>query len=99
MRRVVSISHSLCGALSRASLLAVLLLYGAVALDPMIPGVLISGAEAQDEKPKKDKREIRCEIQRKDGIRKRGLQSNKDTQPSHVLVSRQDRIRGGSKAC
>ena len=59
MRRVVSISHSLCGALSRASLLAVLLLYGAVALDPMIPGVLISGAEAQDEKPKKDKRETR----------------------------------------
>ena len=59
MRRAVISMLSLCGVLCRTSALAVLLLCSAVALDPVLPVDVISGAVAQDDKPKKDKRETR----------------------------------------
>jgi tetratricopeptide (TPR) repeat protein len=59
MRRAENNLLSLCAAMCRTSALAALLLCGAVALDPVVPGGLISGAVAQDDKPKKDQRETR----------------------------------------
>ena len=59
MRRAENNLLSLCTAMCRTSALAALLLCGAVALDPVVPGDLISGAVAQDDKPKKDQRETR----------------------------------------
>ena len=59
MRRAVISMLSLCGVLCRTSALAALLLCSAVALDPVLPVDVISGAVAQDDKPKKDKRETR----------------------------------------
>lgn len=59
MRRAVISMLSLCGVLCRTSALAALLLSSAVALDPVLPVDVISGAVAQDDKPKKDQRETR----------------------------------------
>lgn len=59
MRQAENKLLSLFAALCRTSALAALLLCGAVALDPVAPGALISGAVAQDDKPKKDQRETR----------------------------------------
>ena len=59
MRRAVISMLSLCGVLCRTSALAALLLCSAVALDPVLPVDVISGAVAQDDKPKKDQRETR----------------------------------------
>ena len=59
MRRAENNLLSLCAAMGRTSALAALLLCGAFALDPVVPGGLISGAVAQDDKPKKDQRETR----------------------------------------
>ena len=59
MRRAVISTLSLCGVLCRTSALAALLLCSAVALDPVLPVDVISGAVAQDDKPKKDQRQTR----------------------------------------
>ena len=59
MRRAVISMLSLCGVLCRTSALAALLLCSAVALDPVLPVDVISGAVAQDDKPKKDQRATR----------------------------------------
>ena len=59
MRRAVISMLSLCGVLCRTSALAALLLCSAVALDPVLPVDVISGAVAQDDKPKKDQRQTR----------------------------------------
>ena len=59
MSRAVTSMLNLTGSMCRTSAVAVFLLCGAVAFDPAVPGDLISGAVAQDEKPKKDKRETR----------------------------------------
>ena len=59
MRRAVISMLSLCGEMCRTSALAALLLCGTVALDPVLPVDVVSGAVAQDDKPKKDQRETR----------------------------------------
>ena len=59
MSRAVTSMLNLTGSMCRTSAIAVFLLCGAIAFDPAVPGDLISGAVAQDEKPKKDKRETR----------------------------------------
>ena len=59
MRPAVTRMISLWGKICRTSAVFVLLLCGFVALDPIIPGELVFGAVAQDDKPKKDKRETR----------------------------------------
>ncbi len=59
MRPAVTRMISLWGKICRTSAVFVLLLCGFVTLDPIIPGELVFGAVAQDDKPKKDKRETR----------------------------------------
>ena len=59
MRPAVTRMISLWGKICRTSAVFVLLLCGFVTLDPISPGELVFGAVAQDDKPKKDKRETR----------------------------------------
>ena len=59
MNRAVTSMFDLAGAMCRITTVAVVLLCGAVAVDPIVPGDFIAGAVAQDDKPKKDKRETR----------------------------------------
>ena len=59
MREAVLRVRALCLTSFKAIAVSAVLLGGAVLLDPVTPGSLVSSAVAQDDKPKQDKRETR----------------------------------------
>ena len=59
MREAVLTVRALCLTSLKAVAVSAVFLAGAVLLDPVTPGSLVSSAVAQDDKPKQDKRETR----------------------------------------
>ena len=59
MREAVLTVRALCLTSLKAVAVSAVFLAGAVLFDPVTPGSLVSGAVAQDDKPKQDKRETR----------------------------------------
>ena len=59
MRKAVSTARALCLTSFKAVAVSAMFLGGAVLLDPVTPGSLVSSANAQDDKAKQDKRETR----------------------------------------